>query len=266
MTLREGLASRIDRPPASASGGVRSISRAFAILELIAEQGGVAGLTDLTKASGMPLGTIHRMVRTLVDLGYLQQDGKRRYYLGPRLVWLGESSERLLGTYARPHLAALRDELEETANLAMLDGDRVIYVAQVPSRHSMRMFTEVGRRAYLHTTAVGKAVMSQLDRDEVRAILDRTGMKALTANTIVEPDEFISNLEVARQNGFAVDDGEQEIGVRCFAVPVLGVQSRMALSISGPAPRMTDKLKKRAVARLMATAEALANELNNSVR
>ncbi|MCW2698410.1 MAG: Transcriptional regulator, IclR family [Modestobacter sp.] len=136
----------------STSDGVQSLERAFLLLELMAEDGGEVALSRLAVDSGLPLSTIHRLVRTLVARGYVRQLPSRRYVLGPRLIHLGESSSRTLGTWARPHLTALVDAFGETANLAMLDGDRVVYVAQVPSRHSMRMFTEVGRRVHLHCT------------------------------------------------------------------------------------------------------------------
>ncbi len=110
--------------------------------------------------SGLAPATLHRLARTLVDLGYLRQEASRRYALGPRLFLLAESSSTMLNSVALPHLAHLVDEIGETANLAMLDGDQVAYVAQAPGRHSMRMFTEVGRRVLPHCTAVGKALLA----------------------------------------------------------------------------------------------------------
>ena len=142
------------------TGAVQSIGRAFALLELMADAGGTLGLSQLANQSGLPLPTIHRLLRTLVDLGYLRQEPSRQYVLGPRLIRLGDASSRMLSVWARPHLARLVDELGESANLAMLDGDEIVYVAQAPSRHSMRMFTEVGRRVQPHCTAVGKAIMA----------------------------------------------------------------------------------------------------------
>src|SRR6478736_10460730 len=131
-------------------GGVQSIERAFRILEVLAANGGVMGLSALAAAAGLPLPTLHRLARTLVDLGYLRQEPSRQYALGPRLLLLAESSSTMLNSLALPHLKRLVDELGETANLAMLDGDQVAYVAQAPGRHSMRMFTQVGRRAQPH--------------------------------------------------------------------------------------------------------------------
>ncbi len=227
------------RTPAS-SGGVQSLERAFDLLERMADAGGEVGLSELSTASGLPLPTIHRLMRTLVACGYVRQQPNRRYSLGPRLIRLGESASRLLGTWARPYLARLVEETGETANMALLDGDEIVYVAQVPSKHSMRMFTEVGRRVLPHSTGVGKALLAHTPADEVRALLARTGMPAATEKTITTPEGFLEALEQVRKSGYAVDDNEQEIGVRCLAVSVPNSPTAAAISISGPAGRVTE--------------------------
>jgi len=246
----------------SRSGGVQSIERAFSLLEMLADAGGTLGLSQLAQQSGLPLPTIHRLLRTLVDLGYLRQESSRQYVLGPRLIRLGDASSRMLSTWARPHLAYLVDELGESANMALLDGDEIVYVAQVQSRHSMRMFTEVGRRVLPHCTAVGKAVMAEMDAQEVRDILRRTGMPRHTENTITDPDEFARQLEWSAEHGYAMDEGEQEVGVRCVAVAVPDAPSRLAISISGPAGRMTEELVERAVPLLHRAGKELSAELD----
>ncbi|KQY63589.1 MULTISPECIES: IclR family transcriptional regulator [unclassified Nocardioides] len=251
-----------EKEPKVRAGGVQSIERAFGLLEMMADAGGMMGLSQLATASGLPLPTIHRLVRTLVDLGYLRQEPSRQYVLGPRLIRLGESSSNMLSTWARPHLAALVDELGESANLAMLDGDQIVYVAQVPSRHSMRMFTEVGRRVLPHCTAVGKAILADFPDTQVRDLLRRTGMPQHTDNTITDPDEFAKQLALAAKNGYAMDEGEQEIGVRCVAVSVPDVPTRLALSVSGPAQRMSPELVDRAVPLLVQAGKALSVDLN----
>ncbi|NUS40818.1 MAG: IclR family transcriptional regulator, partial [Terrabacter sp.] len=225
------------------SGGVQSLERGFAILDKMADAGGVISLSQLASDAGLPLPTIHRLVRTLVDLGYVRQEASRQYSLGPRLIRLGETTSRMLGRWARPYMEQLAQELGESVNLAMLDGDQVVYVGQVmASQNSMRMFTEVGRRVYPHSTGVGKAIMAELDPADVRALLSRTGMPARTTHTIVDFDELAEELERTRRRGYALDEGEQEIGVRCIAVAVPGSPQPLAVSVSGPLTRMTDEI------------------------
>jgi IclR family acetate operon transcriptional repressor len=257
-----GLAAPALSPRGRVAGGVQSLGRAFDLLEIMADAGGVIGLSRLAQQSGLALPTIHRLIRTLVDLGYVRQEPSRQYSLGPRLIRLGESASRLLGTWSRPYLSRLVDALGESANLAMLDGVRVVYVAQVQSSQSMRMFTEVGRRVYPHCTAVGKALLAHLPPRDLHALLGRTGMPAQTEHTITEPSRFAKEIDQVRDQGYAIDDGEQEIGVRCVAVPVLGTSNRLAVSVSGPAPRMTPDVVERAVPLLRQAAEDLADELN----
>lgn len=246
----------------SPRGGVQSLRRAFDLLEVLADAGGEASLSRLTLDSGLPAPTIHRLVRTLVDLGYVRQNSDRSYALGSRLIRLGELSGRQLSTGARPFLAELVEKVGETANMATLEGDEVVYVAQVPSRHSMRMFTEVGRRVLPHGTGVGKAMLSQLPAHRVRELLVRTGMPAYTEHTVTDPDALIAELAVIAERGYAMDDSEQEIGVRCVAVPVNGGQLPAAVSVSGPEGRMTDER----LARIVPLVREVAGQLAQVIR
>ena len=125
--------------------------------------------------------------------------------------------------------------------MAVLDNDMAVYVAQIPSPHAMRTLTEVGRRVYPHSTGVGKALLMQLPNAAVPAVLKRTGMPALTENSHTTPEALIRDLELSRSRGYTVDEGEQEVGVRCFAVPVPGAPTLTAVSISGPAAPLTLK-------------------------
>ena len=241
-------------------GSVQSVARAFELLESIADLGGIVGLTDLAAHSGLPLATIHRLVSTLVDLGYLRQEPSRKYALGPRLIRLGDGSTRLLGTWALPHLRGLVDGIGETANLALLEDHEVVYIAQAPGRHSMRMFTEVGRRAPVHCTAVGKAMLANLPASQVEDMTSRAGMPAQTSHTITTQSSLTRELNRIRKRGYSTDEGEQELGVRCVAVALPGEPVRAAVSISGPLTRMTDQLIKQAVPLLHAAAVELAVE------
>src|SRR5699024_2048572 len=145
MTGTSGRAGA-DAPadPPRQQGRVQAVDRALALLDEMADAGGVATLSDLAERTGLPLPTIHRLMATLRGAGFVRQERSRQYALGAKLVGLGESAERLLGSWVRPTLSRLVEQTGETANMAMLDGDRVVYVAQVPSKHAMAMFTEVG--------------------------------------------------------------------------------------------------------------------------
>ena len=236
--------------------------RCLDLLELLAEAGGSLGLSQLAESSGLPLPTIHRLMRTLVNRGYVRQEQSRRYALGPLLIRLGDTASRVLGAWARPCLAELAERTGETANLAVLDGDDIVYLAQAPSPHAMRMFTEPGRRVLPHCTGVGKAVLAQLPEKQVRALLARTGLPARTAHTITDLEALIEEVARIRGRGYAVDDGEQEIGVRCVAVPVPGTPSPTSISVSGPVARITEETIEHVVPALRAAANRISAEFS----
>jgi IclR family acetate operon transcriptional repressor len=250
-------------PKSETSGSVQSLERAFELLELLADSGGAQGLSQLCTSSGLPLTTIHRLMGTLTRLGYVRRGGSRQYVLGPRLIRLGETASMMLGSWAKPHLSELVDLTGETSNMAVLEGDTVVYLAQEPGRHAMRMFTEPGRRVEPHCTAVGKAMLAQLPEPQVREILARAGMAARTPNTITDPDLLIAHLGVIRRQGYAVDEGEQEVGVRCVAVAVPDAPAMAAISVSGPQARMAEAALKAIVPGLQRVAAELSKDFSS---
>ena len=243
------------------AGGVQSVERAFELLEIIARNGGDAALSELAASTQLPMPTIHRLLRTLVALGYARQLPNRRYCLGPRLIPLGEAANHQLGALSGPVLRQLAETLGESANVAVLDGTMATYVAQMQSAHSMRMITEIGRRAMLHQSGVGKAMLSVLDDDRVRQLASQAGLPASTAKTITTLDRLLADVRATRERGYAIDEEEQELGVRCIAVSVPGAPTPMALSVSGPVTRVDQDFIARAVPQLHAAAEQLGSQL-----
>ena len=246
------------------SGGIQSIERAFSLLQALSDCGGSAPLGQLAAATSLPQPTVHRILRTLTTLGYVRQEESRRYALGANLIALGDRASQPLGAWVRPQLAELVAATSETANMAILDSTQVTYIAQVPSTQSMRMFTEVGRRASVHATAVGKAILSTLDDESVEGIVRRAGMARQTQYTLGTIKDLLDELSQIRSSGYAMDNEEQEIGVRCVAVPVAGAPSPTAISVSGPTQRMTDAAVSAAVSSLKSVASRLTAEFSVS--
>lgn len=230
MTTEEGLGRN--------RGVVQSVDRALELLEALAAAEVSLGVGELARALDLPQGTTHRLLRSLEQRGYVHQDATRKYSIGTAALRIGDAAQRSLARGAKPYLAELVEASGESANLAVLEGHDVVYVAQSPSPHSLRMFTEVGRRVSPHATAVGKVMLAAMPRDRALAVLRRTGLPRHTEHTITELDEFLAELDLARERGWAVDEGEQELGVRCLAVPVRQRgQVVAAVSLSGPAAR-----------------------------
>ena len=239
-------------------GSVQAVDRALLLLEVLAQGGGRLTLGELAARSGLSPPTAHRLLASLQTRGYVRRDAERRYALGAALLPLGDAATRLLGSGAAPFLAALAHETGETSNLAVLEDDHVVYVAQAPGRHRMRMFTEVGRRVLPHSTAVGKVLLAWRDEADVARAVARLGLPRRTPRTLTTLAAFVGELEVVRRDGWAVDDEEEELGVRCLAVPVgPGPGAVAAVSVSAPASRL-DSGQPEVVAVLHRTAAEMA--------
>jgi len=242
--------------------GVQSIDRAFAILELIAASDTPVGVTVIANGTGLAPATAHRLLRSMQARGYVQHVDGRKYALGTAALRLGASAQRSVATGARPHLAQLVAATGETANLAVLEGDDVVYVAQSSSPHMLRMFAEVGRHVLPHSTAVGKALLSAHANERIAALLRRTGLPRRTERTITSIDAFLAEIERVRDRGYAVDDGEEDLGVRCLAVPVRVRDSIVAaVSVSGPVGRLGDGYANRLIEPVTTAAEAIAHDM-----
>jgi IclR family acetate operon transcriptional repressor len=242
------------------NGGVQSVHRALDVLEALAAAGGTASLTDLAAACGLPVPTLHRLANTLADRGYLRQGPDRRYSLGSRLVPLGTDAHALLGERALPVLRGLAGVTGESANLAVLTQGRAEYVAQAPGRHTMRTFTEVGNRVALHCTGVGKALLAVIAPAHAARLLGAGPLEARTAATLTDPVAVRAEIDLIRVRGYALDEGEMEVGVRCIAVGMPGT-APMAVSVSGPAARMTDDRITLVVAAIREAAARLRDHL-----
>lgn len=220
--------------------GVQSVDRALDVLEVLVAQG-TSGVTDIVRATGLPLGTVHRLLATLAERGYVRQDADRRYAVGPAALRLVDPSRQSIAAVGTPYIRRLTAQFEETANLAVREGEDMVYVAQSPSPHSLRIFAEVGRRVPLYRTAVGKAILATYDDREVATLLSGMPMGAATRHTITGVPAMLAELAKVRAQGFAVDEQEQEIGVRCVAaaVPTPSGPSFAAISLSGPTERFS---------------------------
>jgi IclR family acetate operon transcriptional repressor len=237
------------------STDVQSVVRAMELLELL-RGAGALGVSELSVELGLPVATTHRLARTLVSQGLVSQLPDRRYGLGSRLVGLGIAANELLGARARPVLSALARDLQESANLATLSGGAIEYVAQVAGPQSLRMFTEVGRRVPVHSTGVGKAILARMDDAAVLEILRERGMPPATPQTIIDPQRMLDELAHIRDVGYAIDEGEMEVGVRCVAVAI-DSDAPMGVSASGPSTRLTGETLEAAIPRVLAAAERL---------
>ena len=228
--------------------GVQSVERIFQLIESLAAHPAGAGLQRLAQDTGLAKSTVHRLLASLVSLGYAAQDENGRYRLTLKMFELssGIVNSMDIMDVAKVHLERLAQRTGEAVHLVIRDGQDIVYIYKTESG-PMRMSSRVGLRSPLYCTGVGKAILATLPADEVTNIWQHTTPQKLTAHTIVEFDALQAQLAEVRTNGYAIDDEENELGVRCVAVAIPGVGGRAdsAFSISGLAPYMTPERIRR---------------------
>lgn len=235
-------------PRAAATKGgtdqVQSLVRALSLLNRIAESpDDGATLTDLAQQVGLPASTAHRQLLTLEQERYVRFNHDRRLWtIGVQAFVTGCAfiKTRSLPALARPHMRRLMEDSGETVNLAIEDKGEAVYLAQVECRQMMRVFARPGMRVPMHCSAVGKAIFSGTSEKAIAKVLHQHGMPRLTAKTITTPAGLRAELAKVRTQGYAVDDEEHAVGLRCIAAPVFDETGDViaAVSASGPMARI----------------------------
>jgi DNA-binding IclR family transcriptional regulator len=220
---------------------VKSADRALAVVEFVAAEGSTNFNAIVTELQ-LPRSSAHGLLHTLTAAGWLQQSElSRQYTLGLRAWQVGQrySGHRDIEGIAKPVMDRLAGELNETVQLAQLDGVENVYIAISESEQPMRLASSVGSRLMVHATGVGKALLSMLDPAEAERRLRATTLARFTDNTITDVDELMNVVTKVRERGFAIDDEEYTSGCRCVAVPVLddGAGLLIAMSVSMPSFR-----------------------------
>ncbi|MET4196271.1 IclR family transcriptional regulator [Bradyrhizobium sp. LA6.12] len=226
-------------------GGVQSVDRALSILETLAEDDEGYRLSDLAVRTGLSASTVHRLLATLESRRFVQFDrAQSKWHVGVRSFTVGASfaRRRNFSTQAIPYLRKLRDLTRETANLAVVDDEFIIVLTRMESREIMRSLTQVGGRVAMVTSGVGKAVLATYSDEDVGAVIRHHGMPRLTEKSIVRPGDLFKELEKIRKQGFALDDEEACMGLRCIAAVVYNdcAEPLAAISVSGMTSRLTD--------------------------
>ncbi|QDF36986.1 IclR family transcriptional regulator C-terminal domain-containing protein [Bradyrhizobium symbiodeficiens] len=227
-------------------GGVQSVDRALSILETLAEDDEGYRLSDLAVRTGLSASTVHRLLATLESRRFVQFDRTQsKWHVGSRAFTVGASfaRRRNFSAQAIPYLRKLRDLTRETANLAVVDDEFIIVLTRMESREIMRSLTLVGGRVPMVTSGVGKAVLATYSDEDVGAVIRHHGMPRLTERSIVRPSDLFKELEKIRKQGFALDDEEACMGLRCVAAVVYNdcADPLAAISVSGMTGRMTDQ-------------------------
>lgn len=252
--------------PARRDDGVRALARGIEILKLFGTRGADLSQSEIAEALGLPLPTVHRLVATLEQRGFVTRDARsRRFRLGLEILKLLAPVMEGMRTpeLAREHLRALAYETGETVNLATLDGSEVVYLMGFSGDRLLTAQTSVGLRLPAHCTALGKSLLASVGDDVAARLLGPGPYARRTARTRVTWSQLQEDLEQVRSDGFAVSDGEFEIGLVSVSVPLpaYGDRAPLAINVSLPSLRATAAERALLVERLRETADVIAASL-----
>ncbi|HEU4657102.1 MAG TPA: IclR family transcriptional regulator, partial [Capillimicrobium sp.] len=204
------------------TGEAKALVKGIAALNAIAAEPQGLSLIEVARAADLPKATAHRLLSTLVDTGLVRALGDGRYGLGSHCLALGEAYLDAidLRTEALAEMRRLVDVTEETCHLGILSDDQIVYIEKLDSPHPIRMYSRVGATNPAATTSLGKAILAFSGADVVEDVYGR-GIPQRTGATVTDPAEARTRLEQVRRDGYAVDDVENEEGIRCVAAPIL---------------------------------------------
>ncbi len=251
------------------AGQVQSLTRALNLLRAISDHDG-GSLSELVARTGLPPSTAHRLLTTLESERFVQYDssaGVWRIGLSAFLVGTGFQRTRDVLRVARPILKRLMEQSGETANIYLVNDGEIVCAEQVESRQMMRAITRVGGRPPLYCTAAGKAYIACLPEPGRIHAVETAELKALTEKTVTTQARLLAEIDGARKNGYAIDDEENALGVRCVAAAVVDEVGApvAAISISGPVTRVEKTRLPRFGAMIKTAALEITREFGGKV-
>lgn len=242
----------------SGEGGIQSVARALSILELFEGRRAVLATNEIAELTGLNRGTAYRFCQTLRRLGYLEEIRQSTWRPGLKVLSLAQAAlgGRELVDMAMPRLQALRHDSGETVNMAMPDGNEVVYVARLLNDDLLALRLVVGSRLPMVTTSLGRAILAFLPQAQLDEIVEQSRFERLTEHTIVDASKLASELEKVRKSGYAFNNQEFALGVRGVAAPVFGANNQpiASVNLSVARPIKSDELKKELAPLLLAAA------------
>lgn len=245
---------------------IQSVERALQILEYLSGPISEVGVTDIASYMGLGKSTVYGLVNTLVQEGYLEQNpDNKRYRLGLKLFEMGcIVQERMdIREIARPYLKELSEHFRMTVHMALYKDHEVVYIDKMDAPDTRIVYSQVGKRAPMYCTGIGKAVLAELNPEEADWILSSQELEALTPNTMTKKDEILNSLENIRKKGYSTDHEEVELGLRCVAAAIHDYQGRptAAISISSSAVKMTEEKMEEAALQVKRAAAEISKRI-----
>jgi DNA-binding IclR family transcriptional regulator len=250
------------------TAGVGVLSKALRILEYVQASDSGLSIHEVVQKTGITRSTAYRLLSYLEREGYVTRTDRGAYKIGMKLVRLalGADGQSALQQVARPVLRKLQETTGETVNLAVFDGDKVLYTEVIESAHEFRLVSKVGLRRPIHSTSLGKALVAFLHPEARDDLLDVMSFQPLTPHTIANRTQFEIELETVRRQGYALDNEETLLGARCVGAPILNSRKEpiAAVSIAGPITRVSEDKIPSLVAAVKQAALEVSNYLGAS--
>ncbi|MFD1413352.1 IclR family transcriptional regulator [Oceanobacillus jeddahense] len=245
---------------------VQSIERAFTILKILSQYPNGLRITNLAQKAGLSKSTAHRIASTLVNLEYVYKNPEtEKYILGNELIRLTGSMLSNLDVIkvADPYLTNLSRSINETVHLCVEDNGEVLYVDKKESNQRFRMYSTIGSRGPLYCSAVGKILLSGMEESYFNEVINNIKFIARTERTITSIEELKKEIKKVKLQGYALDDKENEEGLRCIGGPIYDFKGNTiaSFSISGPASRLTlEKVENELAEKIKITSKQISEE------
>ena len=240
------------------------------ILDKVGQHPQGMSIRDLSASLKLPKGTIHRLLSSLCYFGYIRQDPETKsYFLGLKLMELNaQLADQLdLRKVAESILRDLAEKTKQTAHMVILDRSEVVYIEKIETQQpagGLKMASRVGSRNPVHSSAVGKVLLSYTPAEVLENFLQEKGLPRRTVNTITDPAQFREHMKIVRNQGYAIDDEENELGIRCLGAPIFDGRGKpvAAISVSGSVFQMTKKFVQEVAKReVIAAASEISRRL-----
>lgn len=244
---------------------IQVADRIFQVIEILARDG-QCGLMDLSNELELNKTTVHRVLNSLIYMGYARQDAATSKYSLTFKIW--DIANQVLTQIdiveiARPHLKDLMRRTGETTHLVQIDGTNAVYIDKVEAYgNSVRLVSKVGKSIPLYCSGVGKALLADMPDEKICSLWELSDLRQYTEHTILDFRQFMEDIRQIREKGYAMDDEENELGVRCVAVSIHDYKGspKYALSISAPASRMADERVQELAKDLLMTKQRILAE------
>ncbi len=244
---------------------METIRKLLLILDYIVNSPKALSATEIAKKFGMSVSNAFKYLSTLQEFGFLVKNSDKTYMPGFKLVEYGSIilKKIKLRDIAHPHLIELLEKTNQTVHLILKEGIKGVYIEKLESAHSLPMLSRIGMSMPLYSTSFGKAILAFLPEEELSSYFETETFEKKTVNTITDPEKIKKELNKVRERGYAIDNEENELGIRCIGAPIFNHEGYPigAVSISGPSSRITDTWISRYAIYVVKCAEDISEKL-----